>query len=1846
MLSVGRDNRAKSMDQRTFGFVAKQVSITSHAATSIGSNVLLSRLDLHEAPSDTNDKIDDVLAKQLLTHVPDSIVEFNHKKDMPATKEFLGVVLFADISGFTALTEKYSNMATSDGTSGTDKLSATLNAYIGKIVDEIINCGGDILKFAGDAILAIWRCSDIGHNAKAIINKVVNCSIDIQDKCDDYETEVGIVLRVKLAVAVGHMCITYVGLPTAKQFDLSGGAVDDVGITEKQATPGSIILSQLAWANCDQHYFAAEPLEKGKYYKISGHAHSGSNGQTINTDKNKNMATFLHESERVVTSPMDDMIDQCVDYLQDMPKALMLDDEEKTNSSNHFVRKQISENNGASKNKKKKFERISMTINLINGQDAKHLRAYVPEPVLYKLDHGQGLEWLSEMRQVSVLFINMKLPDPPKEASNALQKAFEIVYEACIKYKGNLNKVFGFDKGCTFVLIFGLPGQKLEDDAYRALSCAHHIYDTLHAVAEISNESIGVTTGLAFCGVIGHKNRHEYTVIGSKVNMAARLMMYYPNILTCDNDTYEASVSKLRKNDFKDMPFIELKGLKDPGVVREYNPNASKNMEDDDIDFPIIGRQEEMAAIGKTLKSFHCHDTSYNNVIAIQGDAGAGKTRLLEEFMDKAEEKQFRVIHIEGDLLRTKSARHIINQLATSILQLDDNVRCNQVVGLIHTHEDQLENIGLLHDLLGSHVSSHNIAEIMESERAQRRNKVLIKLLRLMVNEEATFIAIDNARFIDEQSWSFLYELVTSIHAVFCFSIRTISSITYLCADAKTLLESTQQLSLVGLENQDLTDYICQLLEVNEIPKKISEVITIKSQGIPSWCKQLIKEMVDASIIQIISKSYATGQANTTVIVTVSEENDSTEIENNDGDNDRETISSLPEHAIRFQHRQQRRGSEISGKSVNIKKSALNESIQRVGNSLYSAFKYNEEDYARASKYAIPFESEDICILSPNADLKKMLAPSSVKDMVLARMDRMTLSEQTIIKCAAALGLSFTKDLLKAIIPKNCVNMLDTSLYTLGKQQFLECGSLALQSSQQRNHSTTDVFQNIQGGAQKSHQHTHNHGVPGISNVQVLCGCYSFEGFPVINLSQANAFSDHKKRACLYFQFRNTFVQETAYALWLEDQRKSLLEKAAFHLEKTSHKCRSCGGNGFIPGHGKGISVTEQLKHGSARRFSSALHTQQRRNRAFSKIISTADNQQLLQNVQEEAHRVLKNCRAEHIKNHIPQASNGERIGLALIQMARAHAIQKEANDMKDGDKLKLSRFYRHSRVHPSGTVGTLAAKTLLMKFQGDSDGIKASRRNDESLLDACEIDLSQCQCAELNATILPQLVFYWKAAGNLLKAFHYTIDAAAAFLVVDRSMKALALLDEVDQMIVKQEEVNFRDYVITDEERARIESLKGQAKCSLDCIVEGIAHFQTALKYLHGQQPTNWLNVTVHTWKASLVQTLHRKMPGVFMDTKSEEGEMIMEQVRVLGFLSKACTCNGEHERAYLANLEQINLAEETNDDCWTELIQAYTNMVFSCQIYCKFTLGRFYQQLAMQKARLVTVNAEDMITLGNCYITLTKFNIADGDLNAALTSGQHCQRVASQVNDLNLKISIIPILLQIYLMKYRCQSCNEMLKEMQVLVSPLEEHTARWMYFYCCVELMLYTGDCIEDLQDILNFVNAKENEFHDEFVKGCIKNAIALWFVRTEQWTVADVYFKQMTNADIRTHSDKNSLLVFRALSIQTEYFLHEFRRLPCNDTRNNVQRSLSSFKTFNKGNKLFQGRLFHLQAYFAFLKRRENRAKLLLEDCVVISKNVDITYEHEWALASKLTWLNHHVDMEPTLNSTIKYILPHQ
>lgn len=66
---------------------------------------------------------------------------------------FEAAVVFADISGFTALAERLAR----EGPSGAEALSRVLNACFGRLVDVVAQHGGDVLKFAGDALLSIWR---------------------------------------------------------------------------------------------------------------------------------------------------------------------------------------------------------------------------------------------------------------------------------------------------------------------------------------------------------------------------------------------------------------------------------------------------------------------------------------------------------------------------------------------------------------------------------------------------------------------------------------------------------------------------------------------------------------------------------------------------------------------------------------------------------------------------------------------------------------------------------------------------------------------------------------------------------------------------------------------------------------------------------------------------------------------------------------------------------------------------------------------------------------------------------------------------------------------------------------------------------------------------------------------------------------------------------------------------------------------------------------------------------------------------------------------------------------------------------------------------------------------------------------------------------------------------------------------------------------------------------------------------------------------------------------------------------------------------------------------------------
>ena len=105
--------------------------------------------------------------KYLLPYVSDTIT--NSLSSKGKTEKVLeGSLVFADISGFTAMSEKLAGM----GRIGGEKLAEIINRCFNPLLEIVFAWGGDVIKFGGDAFLVLFRGDDKSDRA-------LNCAVDL-----------------------------------------------------------------------------------------------------------------------------------------------------------------------------------------------------------------------------------------------------------------------------------------------------------------------------------------------------------------------------------------------------------------------------------------------------------------------------------------------------------------------------------------------------------------------------------------------------------------------------------------------------------------------------------------------------------------------------------------------------------------------------------------------------------------------------------------------------------------------------------------------------------------------------------------------------------------------------------------------------------------------------------------------------------------------------------------------------------------------------------------------------------------------------------------------------------------------------------------------------------------------------------------------------------------------------------------------------------------------------------------------------------------------------------------------------------------------------------------------------------------------------------------------------------------------------------------------------------------------------------------------------------------------------------------------------------------------------------
>src|SRR5262249_22216236 len=122
-----------------------------------------------------------------------------------------------------------------------------LNDYFGQLIALIIAHGGDVLKLAGDSLVALWAASDEPLSSATL--RAAQCGLSLQATVTQNTEAQGIRLLSKVAIGAGEIAALRVGGVLGRwELLISGSPLIQMGLAEKQARPGDVVLSSEAWS--------------------------------------------------------------------------------------------------------------------------------------------------------------------------------------------------------------------------------------------------------------------------------------------------------------------------------------------------------------------------------------------------------------------------------------------------------------------------------------------------------------------------------------------------------------------------------------------------------------------------------------------------------------------------------------------------------------------------------------------------------------------------------------------------------------------------------------------------------------------------------------------------------------------------------------------------------------------------------------------------------------------------------------------------------------------------------------------------------------------------------------------------------------------------------------------------------------------------------------------------------------------------------------------------------------------------------------------------------------------------------------------------------------------------------------------------------------------------------------------------------------------------------------------------------------------------------------------------------------------------------------------------------------
>lgn len=710
-----------------------------------------------------------------------------------------GAALFADISGFTALTEAL--VRELGPQRGAEELSRHLNSVYDALINTLHTYGGSVISFSGDAITcwfdkllptsdeALSAAMQVEQNTRGATLRATACALEMQAamwafRAVPIPSQQTVALAMKATVAAGSVRRFQIGDSKIQLIDaLAGALLAYLAGAEHLAQKGEVLLDQ------DAATLIADAIAITEWRE--------------DTEEQRRSAVVQRLTTTVAPTPWP-----------------------------AIPTEQLSEN---------------------------LVRPWLLPPVYERLTVGEST-FLAELRPAVALFIRFTGIDYDNDdfAGFKLDSFILWVQRILARYEGYLLQLTIGDKGSYLCTVFGAPIAH-EDDAVRAISAALDLQAlTLEAIGKIQ---IGISTGQMRTGAYGGTTRRTYGILGDDVNLAARLMQAANggHILT-SRAIYQAAPDEFR---WEPLPPIAVKGKREPIAIFSPTGRRERQSLlyiEGRYTLAMVGRLAELALIGERLAAVQ---QQHGQLIGICAEAGMGKSRLVAEAIRLAQLRLFHGFGGACESYGTTTSYLVWRSIWRGFFGVDPERSMQEQIENVAQHLGNLDaallpRLPLLGAVLNIPIRDNELTSSFDARlRKMSLEGLLVDALRAYLREQTIplLLVLEDCQWMDPLSRDLLEVIgraITGLPVLIIMAYRPadtpnrpevpIQALPYFTELALTEFTPAESAQLIALKLERLFGL------TTAPPAALVTNLTQRTQGNPFYIEELLNYLHDRNI--------------------------------------------------------------------------------------------------------------------------------------------------------------------------------------------------------------------------------------------------------------------------------------------------------------------------------------------------------------------------------------------------------------------------------------------------------------------------------------------------------------------------------------------------------------------------------------------------------------------------------------------------------------------------------------------------------------------------------------------------------------------------------------------------------------------------------------------------------------------------------------------------------------------------------------------------------------------------------------------------------------------------------------